>query len=632
MGIPLQTARSPQRINFKINKFKGINKSVTPSQIDDGQSPDMLNMLLDSEYALDKRPGYDALFEGLLSADTWADGSWTSAHWASGNANSPVRHLIKYRKSNGDIERLMFQGGDFYRWTDTTNEVIYTGIADVDVVYFQVNDKFYFFEGTNFLVYDGSTVSDVTGVNSYAPTITLGRTPTGGGTANEQLNLIGTGFKDSFSGNGSATTYTLSYTGLDATTVVVVYNGTTKTEGTHFTVDRTNGTINFSAGTSPLGAPASGTNNVVITAYKTPTDYTTRKEKIIKCTISTIYGGTNDTRILVSGHPTLKNIVYRSGLTSAGYADPTYFPENTYSLVSANNESIMNWAKQYDTLVILKESTTDTMTFELNNGTVQYTTKPINDTIGIYAPKSLAILDNNPTFVTKKGVYQLIQSQVRDERNMNHISANIDSDLLNEPNLSDAIGYDFDKKYYITLPSGKVYVYDYKSKEWLIWNNINASCYFDDNNYLYFGGNDCGCIYKFKHIDEIGAFYDNGQAINSYWKSKVFNLTRGDFQKLIDRLIITLKPYSISSAKVYYSADKKVSKYVKEIDLVSFDFNNLDFNNFSFESFTLPQTKTVNINENSTVYFQIELVNNEAGEGLGVTEIGILHANQVYVR
>jgi hypothetical protein len=631
MAIPLQTARPPQRLNFKVNKFKGVNKSVTPSQIDDGQSPDMLNFLLDSEFALDKRTGYYALFDKLLGAYTWADGEWSSAAWTSGTEDNPVKGLFLYRKSDGNIERLMFQGGSLYKWTDTTNTLIYTGLADTIPTTFQVNDIFYFMDGTGYYSYNGTTVSDMTGANAYAPTITLGRAPTGGGTANEQLNLIGTGFKDSFSGNGSSTTYTLSYAGLASTTVTCTIGGVAKTEGTHFTVDRTNGTVNFSAGTSPHGAPASGTNNVVITAYKTWDDYTTRKEKIIKCTLSIFFGGTNDTRVLVSGHPTLKNIVYRSSLTSAGYADPTYFPENTYSLVGANNESILNVAKQYDTLIIVKESTTYTMAYEINGGTAQYTTKPINDTVGIYAKNSLAILDNNPTFVSNKGVYQLIQGQVRDERNMKHLSENIDEDLLNEANLDDAVGYDFDKKYYICLPSGKTYVYDYAAKEWLIWNNIKASCFYDEGNYLYFGASDCGCVYKFKKVDDVGAFYDDGAAINSYWKSKVFNLKRGDFQKLIDRLIITLKPYSISSAKIYYSADKKVSKYVKEIDLVSFDFNTLDFSNFSFESFTLPQTKTARINENSTVYFQIEIVNNEAGEGLGITEIGILHAPQKYV-
>ena len=50
---------------------------------------------------------------------------------------------------------------------------------------------------------------------------------------------------------------------LDATTVTVTVNGVAKVEGVDFTVNRTTGVVTFSV------APASGTNNVIITAYKT---------------------------------------------------------------------------------------------------------------------------------------------------------------------------------------------------------------------------------------------------------------------------------------------------------------------------------------------------------------------------
>lgn len=644
MAIPIRTASPPQRKNFRIQKFKGINKSVTPSQIDDSQSPDMLNFMLDSEYALDKRPGYFSLFEGLLGADTWEDGQWDTALWEDGIGNNPIKNLFAYRKLDGNIERLLFHGGTIYKWTDSDYTEVHSGIEDTNIVSWQVNDKFYFMDGVNFFVYDGTNVNDATAPDkAYVPNVILGKLANGtSGTASEQFNLVGKGFEQTFSPDGSATTFDLNQyvgstktfdaTNLDATEVVVTYNSVVKTENIHFTVNRTTGIVNTNAGTSPIGIPSAGTNTLKIKAFKTPTDYETRKSKILKSTIVTFYGGSNDNRIFLSGNPDLKDFIYRSGTDVQGKPNPTYWPENTYSLVGANNELIMNWAKQYDTLVILKESTAYTISFDASSGTALYSTKPINDYIGIYAKNTLQVLDNSPTFVSKKGVFQLVSGQVRDERNMKHISAAIDSDLLNESELDKAISYDFDRKYYIVLPSGKVYIYDYKAKEWLIWDNIKSNCFIDFNNYLYFGSNQDGKIYKIKKLDEIGAFYDDGQAINSYWKSKVFNLTRGDFQKLIDRLIITLKPYSASSAKVYYSADKKVSKYVKTIDLLSFDFNTLDFSNFTFESFSLPQTKTANINENSTVYFQIELTNNESGEGLGITEIGILHSPQKYVQ
>lgn len=43
---------------FRVEPFKGVNYSATPTQIDTNQSPDMLNMHIDERGALNKRTGY----------------------------------------------------------------------------------------------------------------------------------------------------------------------------------------------------------------------------------------------------------------------------------------------------------------------------------------------------------------------------------------------------------------------------------------------------------------------------------------------------------------------------------------------------------------------------------------------
>ncbi|MBN8200480.1 hypothetical protein [Bacillus sp. NTK034] len=54
----MQTRQVPSPPLMRIEPFKGINLSVTPTQIDNSQSPDMLNMHTDERGALIKRTGY----------------------------------------------------------------------------------------------------------------------------------------------------------------------------------------------------------------------------------------------------------------------------------------------------------------------------------------------------------------------------------------------------------------------------------------------------------------------------------------------------------------------------------------------------------------------------------------------
>lgn len=632
MGIPIPTINPPNRNIFTINKFSGLNKSVTPSQIENNQSPDMLNLELDEAGALNKRTGYKKIFNSLIGSEQWSAAQWSSAYWeGDSGADTKINNLWAYRKSDGSIERLLSHGAKLYKWDDTGNQPteISGGMADAVAGSFQVDSKIYFVDGTNYKTYNGTSLTDAT-IGAYIPTVTLGRTPTGGGTPNEQWNLIGAGFKDSFSSNGSATVYTLSYSGLDATTVLCTIAGVTKTEGTHFTVDRTAGTVNFAAGTSPNGAPASGTNNVVITAYKTQS---AKANEIKNCTLATLYGGSNDTRILLSGNPNYLNKTYRSGINASGYADPTYFPENTYSLVGANNDPIQGMVKQYDSLIVYKQNAPHSLNYELNNGVGVFTSKPVNDSVGLYARNTLQLCDNAPIGLHKDGVYRLIQSNTRDERNMQHISEAIDSDLLSESNLSSAVAYDYDGKYYLTI-NNNCYVYDYRSDIWYKWDNIKASCFLEYNGYLYFGSNADGLVYRFYRPGETGAYSDDGEAINSYWFSKLLTFDADTYLKIIDRCYVNIKPNSATSVDIYYSNDRKpLANFVKTVSMYSFDFTNFDFRRLSFVAFSnIPKGESGKIKQKKTLYIQFKLVNDKLDESLGMLSFSVEEAIQKRVR
>ena len=165
-----------------------------------------------------------------------------------------------------------------------------------------MNDKCYILDGEHYLVFNGTTVSQIT---PYIPTLSISKEPAGGGEPYEDFNLLGTGFKDSFSTLGTDTVFQLSLTNLDSTLVKAVVNGVEMNEGAGFTVARTTGKITFTT------APAKGTNNVIITAHKAQTGF---PDRIKKCRFHVLFGGSNDTRVFVSGNKDMPDYVWASDL------------------------------------------------------------------------------------------------------------------------------------------------------------------------------------------------------------------------------------------------------------------------------------------------------------------------------
>lgn len=82
-----------------IELFKGINLSVKETQIDQSQSPDMLNMNIDTRGSLNKRTGYIRLFE---------------THLGEGKTNG----IFQFKKEDGTKEILFAHGGSLYRLDD----------------------------------------------------------------------------------------------------------------------------------------------------------------------------------------------------------------------------------------------------------------------------------------------------------------------------------------------------------------------------------------------------------------------------------------------------------------------------------------------------------------------------------
>lgn len=591
MAKIVNSTPTPPLLN--IEPFKGINLSVTPTQIDQSQSPEMLNVHIDERGALNKRTGYERVFPNSLGIGA-------------------VNGLFEYLKTDGTTILLLAHGTKLYTQSGNEQPVeIYEGLENQRVNFFTMNNRCYLLDGAHYLMYDGETVQEI---DPYIPTISISKEPTGGGTSYEDFNLLGAGFKDSFSTLGEDTVFQLSLTELDETAVEATVNGVEKVEGTDFNVDRTAGRVTFNT------APPKGTNNVIITAFKAQEGFS---ERIKKCRFHVLFGGANDTRVFVSGNKDIPDHVWASELYN-----PAYFPENRFYKFP---DRVMGFAKQYDYLVVERANGKHVISFELAEGMSSFPSRPINNQVGCIASNSIQIIENNPVSLSKEGVYMLVASTIRDERNVQRVSENIDTKLLAEPNLDKAISIDYDKKYWLAV-NGNVYVYDYSIGEWFPYDNIHVKCFIERNGELWFGSSKEGLLYRFRGSTEVKPYNDDGLPINAYWKSKYFTFEADNRKKMVEKIFYSLKPMTRASADVYYKSDKKSSDLLKTTRVDILDFRDVDFNYFSFLFTTFPQVKMVKIKAKKITHFQLSLENNKNNEGLGILSLGIKFRYQSEVK
>lgn len=572
----------------------GVSYKYAESQLKKNQSPYMVNMNADDNGALAIRKGQTNVYETSLGA--------------GGILSAFERPFNGYRIFQRDTK--IYKQSDGYQPTE-----IFSGLTAAKGRFFSYNDNVHHIGNGHYVQYNGTTAQEVVG---YIPTLTLGRAPAGGGTAYEERNLIQPGFKDSFSADGAATVYNLSLKALDATAVTIKIGTTDKTENTHFTVDRTNGTINFAGGSSPNGAPTAGTNNVVITAYKTEPD---NIAMIKNCTCAKTY----DNVVFISGNPDYPNRYWYTNIVPTREA--SYYPEYNYNDVGADNELIYGFGEQYDKLIILKEHSTIRIEITVDSqGNKVYAPKTLNPVIGCDMPYTIQEIKNNLVWCNSyAGVHMLVSTDVKDEQNVIPLSGNINGSiyrpgLLDEAAeyLANAVSADFEGKYWLILPNnGKAWVWDYKklydinddeTLAWFPYNNIYGNCCIIDNKKLILGHTTEGRLTTFINTDN-----DFGENIQTIVRSKLFDFGLFDWLKTVSDIRFNTRANTNSTIDIKYYSDKDGeilgSKTIPANETASFDWDNFDWDNFTWDVSKYYPTIHLQPKLKKIQYFQIEFIN-----------------------
>ena len=500
---------------------------------------------------------------------------------------------------------------------------LYTGLNDADSSIFKYNEKLYLKQVGKYVEFDGVTAQDVV---PRIPTVVINRPPNGaGGNSLDDYNRIGAGFKNSFNGNNVATAYTLTDQNLDATAVVAVVNGVTLVEGVGFTVNRTTGVVTFSV------APSTGTNNVIITAYKTDQDAI---DSILNCKAVIAFGGQNDNRLFFGNNGT--GNYYWTGISEVG-VDPTYFPYNNFNTVGLSDENVFAFGKQYDTLVILKEREIYGVNYSFDGTKGVFNSYPINDQYGCDCPNTVELVNNNLVWLsTTFGVCILVGTQVQSERNAFIISRNIDPLLKQETNLDKATSADFEGKYWLSVDD-TVYMWDYfispyinstnpddsaEKLSWWVLDTIDSAEFIYDGRDLYYLQRS-GKTVKFHTTYDNDQFYDFGNAISSVYRYPKRELGGGILEFSVLKGFVNVRGDRKSSHTVtYFTSDNpNGDPFTESVDVGSFSWANFSWLLFTWRVMgplynwvLMPFLKNIR-------WFAAEFSNNTPGTGMNISSM-----------
>lgn len=339
----------------------------------------------------------------------------------------------------------------------------------------------YIKDGLNYLQYDGETCKEVIG---YIPITTIGKAPSGGGTTNQEVNLLTGVRENSFCADGESTEYVLDASELDAGYQEKVFiNDVEKTEG--FTVDKVSGKVKFT--TAPEKPLTDGQDNVIIRFSKTIPG---NRDKINKCTILEVF----DNRVFFSGNQDYPNTVFHTMLD-----EPKYCSDLDYYNEGADISPVRDMVAGNNALWVIKEPSQANTAIFYHNPTIDSEAGKVypseHSSISTGCIGAAINFNDDIVYFSNRGM-EGISGDITTEQVISHRSSLVDSKLLQEENYKDMILVEYEG-YLLVIINNKIYLADSRAMftnenhneyEWFYWEiDIKPTCAVVYNGELYLG-------------------------------------------------------------------------------------------------------------------------------------------------
>lgn len=387
--------------------------------------------------------------------------------------------LFFYKVGNTEM-MLVHCGTTLYKVVNGVRETLYTGLNPKRSNAFIYNNIWYFKDGINYLKYDGETIGEVVG---YIPTTSISRSPNGGGTIYEDVNMLTGIRKNTFVADGKSTEYYLDAQNIDTDfQPIVLVNGESVTD---FTVDTTKGMIKFT--TAPVEPLTTGQDNVTITFRRTVQGY---RDRINKCTLLQVF----DNRVFFSGNQDYPNTVWHCSLN-----DPSYCSDLDYYNEGLDLSPVTGMVAGNNALWVFKEPSQANTTVFYHNPTIDAEYGKVypstHSSISTGCIGGAINFNDDICFFSDRGM-EAINGDVTTEQVLAHRSSLVDSKLLSETNYKNMILEEWEG-YLLVIIDNKVYLADsrgdeYSTKyEWFVWElDKNITCTRVKDGVLYMCTND----------------------------------------------------------------------------------------------------------------------------------------------
>lgn len=425
-------------ITRKYQNFRGVDFSNRRDEVSLYRSPDALNMWKNYKNSkgrcVESRPDVDLIKQ----------------------FDSTIFGLFFYTYNN--VSHMIVHAGTKLYDND---KLIYSNMAQKKSKAFVYDKSFYIKDGNNYYVYDGTTVKEVEG---FIPTTTISRSPNGGGTVYQDVNLLTGVRKNSFVADGTSKDYIVDSEGFDSDYKVRAWvNGK---EVTTFTTTPGTGKITFT--TAPAVPDTVGQDNVIIQFRKTVEGY---RDRIDKCTLLEVF----DNRVFFAGNPDYPNMLWHCSLE-----DPTYCSDLDYYTEGVDDSKIKALVSGNNALWVMKEPSQ-------TNTTIFYHTPTIDDELGKVYPSTHSSIstgcvatginfNDDIVFFSERGL-EGISGDITTEQVLGHRSTCVDNKLLNESKYKDLILEEWEG-YLLVIVGKNVYLADSRAMmtngnqqeyEWFYW-------------------------------------------------------------------------------------------------------------------------------------------------------------------
>lgn len=600
--------KSPSRSIINIDNFWGVDLTNSPGNVSINQSPNAENMIRSVPNKVRKSMGY-------YLVDTYP---------------AQINGFHDY-----EDDTIIHAGTVYY--LNNSSTVLYSSGNDAKSVSWQFEDNLFIADGLKLLKYDGSTLAPAEN-DSYIPTLTIAKAPSGGGTEFEPLNLIQPGFTETFLGTTSDTDYNMSFDGLDATTVTAKKldsNGDwiDLVENTDFTVDRTNGIVSFTV--APGESPITGEDNVSITAYRTVSGYS---DRINKCDIGIPFGvnGAQD-RLFLAGNSDFPN----QDWFSQQY-DPTYFGDTNYSRLGSKRSAIVCYSIVNNYLAAHKDSEEREQNIIIRQGDLidSQPAFPINNSlhgVGAVSKHAVGYLAVEPLFFTGEGVFAITAQDITGEKYSQNRSFYLDGQLLSEPNKESAYSCIYRNMYVLAL-NGSLYILDgeqplptasgepYSTRQYVAFyrSNVDARVIRSKEDVMTFG-NSQGQVFTFyTDEDDADSYNDNGDAITCCWETPDLDGKLFYKNKSFKHISVRLQSAIATSISIYVNR-KSIWTLIKSDETTAryLDFSQINFAKWSYSTDVSQRVVSTKLRIKKVDKARFKFENTKLAEPFGIFNVAL---------